>query len=85
MLYRICTEDKNRTQIEKIIGRYFDSFTIIPCVGHWQGEQENSIIIEVSCNNALRPNVKALCERIRVYNAQQCVLLQEVSITSEFI
>lgn len=85
MLYRIFTEDKNRTEIEKIIGCSFDSFTIIPCVGYWQGEQEDSIIIEISCNNALKYKIQALCGWIRIWNGQESVLLQEVSVTSELI
>jgi len=86
MLYRIFTEDKNRqVLLDRIISPMFDSFTVIPCQGYWNGESENSIIIEISCNNSLKPKIKALCQHIRVWNGQESVLLQEVSVTSELL
>ena len=47
MLYRIFTENKNHKEIEKIVSKYFEGFTLIKSEGYWRLQKENSLIIEI--------------------------------------
>jgi hypothetical protein len=76
-MYRIYTEDLNREQIEAIIGKSFDSFTVLPAVGYWHGHKENSLVIEVDTDDKL--SVVAAASRIKEQNHQEAVLVTEVN------
>jgi hypothetical protein len=83
--YRIYTEDKNRADIETIVARHFDSFTIIPTIGYWKGVAENSLIIEIFGNDQFT-TVKEVAEYIKELNKQECVLVTRTPlIHSELI
>jgi len=83
VIYRIYTEDKNRDQVEQIVGKYFDGFTIIEATGYWAGEREKSIIIEhVGAGGKLdRMAVTDLAYEIKGVNQQTAVL---ITCTQEF-
>lgn len=87
MLYKILTEDINRLAIAKIVGRYFDGFTMIGGLGYWQGKQEYSLIIEIDtpCDHNTPDRIKAICREINILNDQQCCLLQTFNPISEFV
>lgn len=95
MLYRIVTEDCPpgtkpncytfyREHIIEIVSRYFDGFTLIPCLGYWQGKPENTIIIEIIAENAM-PQIRAIAKEIRTANKQQSVLISWSQIGYTFI
>jgi hypothetical protein len=87
MLYRIQTEDINRPDIIKIVGEFFDGFTIIPAIGYYRGIQENSITIEIIAVNSdmVQNQIKAIAAAIRILNKQECVLISEINELSEFV
>ena len=87
MLYKILTEDKKRAEIAKIVGRYFDGFTMIGGLGYWQGKQEYSLIIEIDtpADHNTSHRIKAICVEINMLNEQQCCLLQVFNPISEFV
>ena len=84
MLYRIYTENKNFDDVIRIAGCYFDGFTVLTGKGFWQGESEDSLILEVIGENLDR-KVKELAEDIKVLNQQDCVLIQKVKNQAEFV
>ena len=86
-LYRICTEDVNRENTRKIIGRYFDGFTLLSGEGVWRGSQENALVIEILGDGepGERAVISALCEDIKAENQQEAVLLQVVEMKGYLI
>lgn len=82
-MYRIFTEDVNRPAIEQLTSELFDSFTLIPAQGHWSGNQENSLIIELDYQD--RAKAELLARNIKAANKQEAVLLQEIPVTSQLI
>lgn len=75
MLYRLYTEDKNREGIEQIISKYFDGFTLIPAIGYWKGNKEQSLIVEILSDKDVLPVVEQIAEEIKRVNDQQSVLI----------
>jgi len=75
-LYRICTEDKNRDKVERIVTGCFPGFTIIEAKGYWEGVREDSLVIELVTEDEERVNIVAT--RIKVVNEQQAVLIQRI-------
>lgn len=84
MLYRIFTEDKNRDEIERIVSRYFQGFTIISAVGYWNGTKENSLIIEILGIYDYDKIVK-ICNEVKITNNQEAVLVELVKCESDLI
>jgi hypothetical protein len=46
-IFRIYTEEKNKRDIVRLAGQEFDSFTLQPTLGYYQGKSEKSIVIEI--------------------------------------
>jgi hypothetical protein len=46
-IHRIYTGSKNERQIVRLASVRFDSFTVQPTAGYYQGERERSIVLEV--------------------------------------
>jgi hypothetical protein len=46
-VYRMYTEDVNRNRIISVLNNHFDGYTIIPTIGAWRGQLEDSLLIEV--------------------------------------
>lgn len=78
MLYRIYTENKNPKEIEKIVSKYFEGFTIVKTSGFWRLQKENSLIIEIEAPRIKRAKVNQVAKEIKKANNQQAVLVQEI-------
>lgn len=87
MLYRIFTEDKQRLAIAQIVGRFFDGFTLIPAEGYWQGEQEQSLIIEIDTTGSTCPvnRINAIASEINELNNQQYCMIQEIAVIRRYM
>ena len=85
MLYRICTENKNREQVEAIVAKRFDGFTVFEAKGYWKGQDEASLVIEVIPPEINEDNILGLAEDIKALNSQESVLIQELSCVSYFV
>jgi len=75
-MYRIYTEDKNRSVIFSLCSDTFDSFTVIPALGYWQGKPEDSLVIEVETEDEIA--MQKLAVAIRKANQQDAVLVSKV-------
>lgn len=84
-LYRICTENVNRSDIEKIVNVAFDGFTSIEGNGYWLGVREDALIIEIVASEHDAELVRATAKAIRIANKQQAVLVQTLDVESELI
>lgn len=84
-LYRICTENKNREQVEQAIGVLFDGFTVFEASGYWQGKRELSLVIEIIGESDDSRHIEMVATTIRDFNKQECVLVQELEIEAKFV
>jgi hypothetical protein len=78
MLYRVYTEylgQKGDQDIEQVVSRYFDSFTILHVQGIWNGQKELTTIIEIVAD-PVDSEIKTIAESIKKLNHQQAVLVQ---------
>jgi acetolactate synthase regulatory subunit len=73
IIYRIYTEDKNRTRILRLASAHFDSFTVQPIDGYYQGKRERSIVVEIA--TASPRQIEELARQIRRMNGQKSVLI----------
>ena len=87
MLYRILTEDKNRDKIEHETRKLFPGFTIIEATGYWKSSKEKSLIIEIWAGDDvyISPIITTLAERIKAFNNQESVLVQEFKCTGRLV
>ena len=79
MLYRIFTEDTNRSRIEELCSNFFDAFTLISAQGFWKGNKENSLIVEVVDDNDITDQINNLALAIKRDNKQEAMLIQKVA------
>jgi len=77
MLYRIYTEDKNHEELERLISKYFEGFTIVKGEGFWRLQKENSLIIEIVTEDQDNYITK-LASEIKKINQQEAVLIQKL-------
>jgi len=66
----------DRTQIIKVLRLYWDSFTLVPSIGVWNGEQEESCMVIVWANTN-----KHKADRIARH---LCIMLEQKFVGVEF-
>lgn len=76
MLYRLLTENKNQTAIEKILTKEFSEFTIYKAEGFWRLQKENTLVIEIETTDLGKINKVA--KNIKIANDQEAVMVQEI-------
>jgi hypothetical protein len=82
-VFRILTEDKNVKRIKAtLIGLGLD-FTLYRARGSWQGQEENSLAIEL--DNIPRHRAEDAARIIKSMNNQEAVLLQEIPVVSQLL
>lgn len=79
-IYRIYTEDSELlgTTAINIVGRHFESFTVIRGQGYWKGQVESTLIVEIISDPDDINKVARVAEYIRVKNKQEAVLVTSV-------
>lgn len=77
MLYRIFTENKNQKEIEQVINKYYEGYTLIKGEGFWRLQKENSLIIEIVTEDA-DAKISAIATDIKSINKQDTVLVQKI-------
>ena len=87
MLYRICTENKNKERIAEVVADYYDCFSIFTGEGYWRGVAEKSLCIEIDTLSSAddRPKICELAGRIKRLNSQEAVLVQEIKAQSTLV
>lgn len=92
-MYRIATENLNKSAIEHIISGRFDGFSVIEQDGFWKGKKEHSLVIEIQGEDAFESfgpseevrKIEEVCFAIKTLNHQEAVLLQIVPSEVYFI
>jgi len=98
VLYRIITQNKNRSEIITMLRRHFDGFTIYRATGYWKDTIEPALIIELDDigdytaqneytfrEDGFGREVENLVKLIKKTNQQDTVLLQKINSESELI
>lgn len=80
-IYRIYTEEKNKSAIVQLGSRQFESFTLQPTLGYDRNRPEKSIVIEIVGGNL--SHIKRLAARIRKMNGQKSVLILKFTAHTE--
>lgn len=81
--FRIYTE--SRGNLPKLAGAYFDGFTLFRGLGFWEGNSEQSTVIEILADKAERWKVDLLVKDILSWNQQDAVLVTSEDIPVELI
>lgn len=89
MIIRICTEDKNLSEIESIIGRCFNCYTVTRGRGSWNGIREASVTIEIAVRHGTEGDssdlAKQCAEEIKFLNNQEAVLVEYIDSINQLI
>ncbi len=94
-LYRIITENKNRADIQRLLQKRFDGFTLFRATGSYTNAVgthiEPALIIEIDLDGS-GPNdgqsykdVAEVAQQIKSMNQQEKVLVQQIPCISELI
>lgn len=82
-MFRILTEEKNVKQVKATLTSLGLDFTIYRARGSWQGQEEDSLAIEL--DNIPRNHAERAAKAIKTLNDQEAVLLQEFPVISELL
>jgi hypothetical protein len=82
-MFRILTERKNVAQVKAELVRLGLDYTVYYGEGTWQGQQENSVAIEL--DNITREFAERAAIAIKMMNRQEAVLLQEIPVVSQLL
>jgi uncharacterized membrane-anchored protein YitT (DUF2179 family) len=85
--FRIYTENKNLSQIKKLIREYFHSITIYVAGGAYDSKFEKSVIIEVVEHGDVssRAQIVRFADELKKLNAQQSVLITYHEVGVEIV
>lgn len=76
-LYRIITEDINRSKVINLASKHFQGFTLRPGgIGYWEGKPEKSITLEVITDKPA--TINKLAGEIKQLNNQEAVLVEVI-------
>ena len=80
-IFRIYTEAKNQRDIIRLAGKAFESFTLQPTFGYYQGKPEKSIVIEIV--GAREKDITRLALCIGKMNGQKSVMVMRLQARAE--
>ena len=81
--FRIYTENKNKEDIQALVSKYFEGFTLYEAKGVWKGKSEPSLVIEVLGHGSLTGIVREVAEKIKKLNNQEAILVQKIDNHAE--
>ena len=89
---RIYTEARDVEGIKAMVGVAFDGYTIFDATGVWEGQEEQSVVIEILClepfsslQESFRRLVHSTAAAIKKVNQQEAVLVTFEEIEGELI
>jgi hypothetical protein len=72
MIHRLYTERKNKRLIIRLLGEHFESFTLQPVTGYYQGNSEKAIVVEIV--GATPSAIRKVAAQIKKMNGQKSIL-----------
>jgi hypothetical protein len=71
-IHRLYTEQKNKRLITRLLSEHFESFTLQPVTGYYQGNSEKAIVVEII---GARPSaIRKVADQIKKMNGQKSIL-----------
>lgn len=83
--FRIYTENKRDGVAERLTAAHFVGFNITETTGYWQGQREDSIVIEIIANDDEALKVEALANEIKRELQQEAVLVTATDIVGTLV
>lgn len=85
-LWRIYTEYVHTRHVAEIVSKYFADFSMFSGIGHYGGEKERCMVIEIIAGavnerpDAGKIDVITICREINTANHQTCCLATSESV-----
>ena len=74
--WRIYTEYTHTRHVAEIVDKYFADYSMFSGIGHYGGEKERCLVIEIITSSRLNSNdIVAICREINTLNHQECCLV----------
>ena len=80
--WRIYTEYVHSRHIAEIVGKYFADYSMFSGIGHYSGDKERCLVIEIICDsgythvrNDKSTDIIAICKEINTANHQTYCLI----------
>lgn len=74
--WTIYTEYIHSRHIAEIVSKYFADFSMFSGIGHYGGEKERCLVIEIISSDANDETmIIAICREINTINHQECCLV----------
>ena len=87
-LYKIhvASAGTSRNIIEVVVGRFFTGFTAYKATGHWEGQVEACVVIEILIENDTddEPKIRDLVKALKSQFAQDKVLVIQLPCEASF-
>lgn len=87
-VYRIYTEDVNRTATLALLGFYFSNVTVTYGLCLWHGKREATVIMEIVSDGqskCMLQKIKQFASDIKVLNDQEEILVTETKADIRFL
>jgi hypothetical protein len=82
-MLRIITQWKNVGWLRQQVLQEFGDFTLYKASGTWAGRSERTAVFEIIPAvpiPAVAVKLKRLCDKIKGYNRQECVLVETIPV-----
>jgi hypothetical protein len=73
--FEYCIHTQDNGNLAEIVGKYFESFTLVPSMGFWKGQTSNDACITIVSNGPCPERIDHLIEEILVRNKAASVVL----------
>ena len=87
-LYKIhiASAGTSRNCIETVVGRFFTGFTAYKATGHWEGQVEACVVIEILIENDTtdEDKIKGLVKTLKTQFVQDKVLVIQLPCEASF-
>lgn len=83
--WKIYTEYVHSRHIAEIVGKYFDDFSMFSGIGHYGGEKERCLVIEIITEHNREEDIISICREINTVNHQECTLITNERIETLLI
>ncbi len=83
--WRIYTEYVHTRHISGIVNKYFDNYSMFSGIGHYDGEKERCLVIEIITNKERSIEIEAICRKINSDNCQKCCFVTSELVDTVFI
>jgi len=82
--WRIYTEYVHTRHIAEIVDKYFADYSMFSGIGHYSGEKERCLVIEIIGGGTM-VDIQAICQEINTANHQTCCLVTSEQVDAMIV